>query len=77
VRVVQHKQTRDLYALKYIKMEAVGGERGPALVSVVEMAGIDVLPQMDHPFVVSLRYAFQDDGNCFSVLDLILGRDLR
>ena len=34
-------------------------------------------PQIDHPFVVNLRYAFQDDENCFFVLDLMLGGDLR
>lgn len=33
--------------------------------------------QIDHPFVVNLRYAFQDDENCFFVLDLMLGGDLR
>lgn len=35
------------------------------------------LPQIDHPFIVNLRYAFQDDENCFFVLDLMLGGDLR
>jgi hypothetical protein len=35
------------------------------------------LTQIDHPFVVNLRYAFQDDENCFFVLDLMLGGDLR
>jgi serine/threonine kinase 32 len=35
------------------------------------------LHQVDHPFVVNLRYAFQDDENCFFVLDLMLGGDLR
>lgn len=34
-------------------------------------------PQIDHPFIVNLRYAFQDDENCFFVLDLMLGGDLR
>jgi serine/threonine kinase 32 len=34
-------------------------------------------PQVDHPFIVNLRYAFQDDENCFFVLDLMLGGDLR
>lgn len=34
-------------------------------------------PQIDHPFVVNMRYAFQDDENCFFVLDLMLGGDLR
>ena len=34
-------------------------------------------PQIDHPFLVNIRYAFQDDMNCFLVLDLMLGGDLR
>jgi serine/threonine protein kinase len=33
--------------------------------------------QIDHTFIVNLRYAFQDDENCFFVLDLMLGGDLR
>lgn len=33
--------------------------------------------QIDHAFIVNLRYAFQDDENCFFVLDLMLGGDLR
>jgi hypothetical protein len=33
--------------------------------------------KIDHPFIVNLRYAFQDDENCFFVLDLMLGGDLR
>ena len=38
---------------------------------------IDASWQIDHPFVVNMRYAFQDDENCFFVLDLMLGGDLR
>ena len=34
-------------------------------------------PLVEAPFVVNLRYAFQDDENCFFVLDLMLGGDLR
>lgn len=33
--------------------------------------------KVDHAFIVNLRYAFQDDENCFFVLDLMLGGDLR
>ena len=33
--------------------------------------------KVDHPFVVNMRFAFQDDENCFMVLDLMLGGDLR
>jgi len=36
-----------------------------------------LLEEIDHPFVVNMRYAFQDDENCFFVLDLMLGGDLR
>ena len=90
VRVVQHKQTRDLYALKYInktkcvRMKAVANviqER--RLLEEVSLAlpslshSPPTFHQIDHPFVVNLRYAFQDDENCFFVLDLMLGGDLR
>ncbi|KAL4063180.1 kinase-like protein [Scleroderma citrinum] len=73
VRMVQHKQTRELYALKYInkgkcvKMKAVS--------NIIQERRL--LEEIDHPFVVNLRYAFQDDENCFFVLDLMLGGDLR
>jgi len=92
VRVVQHKQTRTLYALKYInktkcvKMKAVSNviqER--RLLEEVRSPILSIKPvqqptcclQVDHPFIVNLRYAFQDDENCFFVLDLMLGGDLR
>ncbi|KAI0343168.1 kinase-like protein [Trametopsis cervina] len=73
VRVVQHKQTRDLYALKYInKTKCV---RMKAVANIIQERRL--LEEIDHPFVVNLRYAFQDDENCFFVLDLMLGGDLR
>ncbi|KAI0285947.1 kinase-like domain-containing protein [Russula aff. rugulosa BPL654] len=59
VRVVQHKQTRDLYALKYInKTKCV---RMKAVANVIQERRL--LEEIDHPFVVNLRYAFQDDEN--------------
>ncbi|ORE18378.1 kinase-like protein, partial [Rhizopus microsporus] len=36
-----------------------------------------ILELLDHPLIVNLRYAFQDDENLFMVLDLMLGGDLR
>ncbi|KAL5531338.1 hypothetical protein ACEPAG_4215 [Sanghuangporus baumii] len=73
VRVVQHKQTRELYALKYInKAKCV---RMRAVPNVIQERRL--LEEVDHPFIVNLRYAFQDDENCFFVLDLMLGGDLR
>ncbi|KAF9489313.1 kinase-like protein [Pleurotus eryngii] len=73
VRVVQHKQTRDLYALKYInKTKCVKMKAVPNVIQERRL-----LEEIDHPFIVNLRYAFQDDENCFFVLDLMLGGDLR
>ncbi|KAH6913280.1 kinase-like domain-containing protein [Coprinopsis sp. MPI-PUGE-AT-0042] len=73
VRVVEHKRTKKLYALKYIdktrciKQKSVG--------NIIQERRL--LEEIDHTFVVNLRYAFQDDENCFFVLDLMLGGDLR
>jgi serine/threonine protein kinase len=36
-----------------------------------------ILEEIDHPLIVNLRYAFQDDENMFMVLDLMMGGDLR
>lgn len=71
--MVQHKQTRELYALKYInKTKCV---KMKAVTNIIQER--QLLEEIDHPFVVNLRYAFQDDENCFFVLDLMLGGDLR
>jgi len=73
VRVVQHKQTRELYALKYInKAKCVKMKAVPNVIQERRL-----LEEVDHPFIVNLRYAFQDDENCFFVIDLMLGGDLR
>ncbi|KAK2463449.1 hypothetical protein APHAL10511_004535 [Amanita phalloides] len=73
VRVVEHKQTKKLYALKYIdKSRCI---RQKAVANIIQERRM--LEEVDHPFVVNLRYAFQDDENCFCVLDLMLGGDLR
>jgi len=70
---VQHKQTRELYALKYInKVKCVKMKAVPNVIQERRL-----LEEIDHPFVVNMRYAFQDDENCFFVLDLMLGGDLR
>ncbi|KNC96698.1 AGC/YANK protein kinase [Spizellomyces punctatus DAOM BR117] len=36
-----------------------------------------ILEEIEHPFVVNLRFAFQDDENMFMVMDLMMGGDLR
>lgn len=73
VRVVQHKQTKALYALKYINKQRIVAQR--AVSNIIQERRL--LEEIDSPFVCNLRYAFQDDENLFMVLDLMLGGDLR
>ena len=100
VRVVEHKKTKKLYALKYIsKQQCVKQKAVANVIQERQLLEEVTLPyhhfadeysiisplsfplsscqQVDHPFVVNLRYAFQDDQNCFFTLDLMLGGDLR
>ncbi|KAF8841244.1 kinase-like protein [Paxillus ammoniavirescens] len=73
VRVVEHKKTKKLYALKYIDKSRCIKQK--AMANIIQERRL--LEEIDHPFIVNLRYAFQDDDNCFFVLDLMLGGDLR
>ncbi|KAI8905694.1 kinase-like protein [Powellomyces hirtus] len=73
VRIVEKKDTKQLYALKYInKMQCIKMRAVPNIFR--ERA---ILEEIDHPFVVNLRFAFQDDENMFMVLDLMNGGDVR
>ncbi|KAI0267671.1 kinase-like protein [Gloeopeniophorella convolvens] len=73
VRVVEHKKSKKLYALKYIDKQQCIKQK--AVANIIQERRL--LEEIDNPFVVNLRYAFQDDDNCFFVLDLMLGGDLR
>jgi len=73
VRVVEHRRSKKLFALKYINKAQCSKQR--AVANVIQERRL--LEEIDHPFIVNLRYAFQDDENCFFVLDLMLGGDLR
>ncbi|GBB98943.1 hypothetical protein RclHR1_03370010 [Rhizophagus clarus] len=73
VRVVQHKHTKILYALKYINKAKCIKMR--AVENIVQERRL--LEEIEYNLVCNLRYAFQDDENLFMVLDLMLGGDLR
>ncbi|KAH9954282.1 kinase-like protein [Russula dissimulans] len=73
VRVVEHKKSKKLYALKYMDKQQCIREK--AVANVIQERRL--LEEVDHPFLVNLRYAFQNDENCFFVLDLMWGGDLR
>lgn len=73
VRVVEKRDTRKLFALKYINKARCIRQR--AVHNTLRERFI--LQEIQHPFVVNLRYAFQDDENMFVVLDLMTGGSLR
>ncbi|KAI8866580.1 kinase C-like protein [Ramicandelaber brevisporus] len=73
VRIVERRDTKKLYALKYISK-----------VDCVKMGGLKnvlrerlLLERLDHPLLVNLRFAFQDTDFLYLVVDLMLGGDLR
>ncbi|KAI8331733.1 kinase-like domain-containing protein [Chlamydoabsidia padenii] len=73
VRVVQHKGTNQLYALKYInKAKCIKMHAVENIISERRL-----LESIEHPLIVNLRYAFQDDEHMFLALDIMAGGDAR
>ncbi|KAI8099543.1 kinase-like domain-containing protein [Halteromyces radiatus] len=72
VRIVEHRETRQLYAMKYINKEEC--IRMDAVRNIIRERTI--LEQLDHPFLCRLRFAFQDNICMYMVTDLMLGGDL-
>ncbi|KAH6582865.1 hypothetical protein BASA61_008276 [Batrachochytrium salamandrivorans] len=73
VRVVQHKGTKCIYALKYIDKAKCIQMR--AVENIIQERRL--LEEIESNFICNMRYAFQDDENLFMVIDLMLGGDLR
>ncbi|KAI8376229.1 kinase-like domain-containing protein [Radiomyces spectabilis] len=72
VRIVRHKQTRRQFALKYIHKDKCIHQRATNHI----LSERRLLETIDHPLIVNLRYAFQDETNLYMALDLMLGGDL-
>ncbi|KAG0190168.1 hypothetical protein DFQ28_002418 [Apophysomyces sp. BC1034] len=72
VRIVEHRESCQLYALKYISKEEC--IQMDAVRNIVRERMI--LEQLDHPFLCRLRFAFQDSEYMYMVTDLMLGGDL-
>ncbi|XP_076436940.1 serine/threonine-protein kinase 32A-like isoform X2 [Babylonia areolata] len=73
VCIVQKKDTKKMFAMKYMNKAMCA--RHSAISNVVRE--LDMLTRLDHPFIVNLWYAFQDEEDMFMVVDLFLGGDLR
>jgi serine/threonine protein kinase len=67
VRIVERRDTKVLYALKYIsKHDCIQMD---AVRNVIRERVM--LEQLDHPFICRLRFAFQDDEYMYMVMDLM------
>ncbi|KAJ3371649.1 hypothetical protein HDU91_005041 [Kappamyces sp. JEL0680] len=73
VKAIEDKKTKKRYALKFINKNHCIEEKSTTLIFKERI----MLQEMCHPFIISLRYAFQDDEHLFMVLELALGGDLR
>jgi serine/threonine kinase 32 len=71
--LIQDKKTKKQYALKYINKAQCIKEDSTMLIFRERM----MLQEFQHPFIVGLKYAFQDDENLFIGLELARGGDLR
>ncbi|CAJ0902021.1 7191_t:CDS:2 [Entrophospora sp. SA101] len=73
VRIVERRDNKKLYALKYISKEEC--IRMDALRNVLRERLM--LEELDHSLVCNLRFAFQDDDYMYMIMDLMMGGDLR
>lgn len=67
VRIVERRDSKKLYALKYISKEEC--VRMDALRNVLRERLM--LEELDHPLVCNLRFAFQDDDYMYMIMDLM------
>ncbi|KZV72738.1 kinase-like protein [Peniophora sp. CONT] len=73
VQVIEHKPTKAVYAVKYVNKAKC--MRSRAVQHILQERRL--LEKINHPYAVNLRFAFQDDENCFFVLDFMSGGSLR
>lgn len=72
VCIVKKKDTRQMYAMKYMNKLQIIEKRAVDNV----FREIHILKALDHPFLVNVWFAFQDEEDIFLVIDLMLGGDI-
>ncbi|XP_002734485.1 serine/threonine-protein kinase 32B-like, partial [Saccoglossus kowalevskii] len=73
VCIVQKKDTKKMFAMKYMNKTAC--IKKDAIKNVLKEQ--EILQTLEHPFLVNLWFTFQDEEDMFMVVDLLLGGDLR
>jgi len=71
VMKVRHKKTKKIYAMKMLEKDYI--RKHDQVLNIFTERGI--LAQIDHPFIVSLQYAFQSRTKLYFVMDYCSGGD--
>ncbi len=72
VYLVEKKDTKERYALKVLRKSQLIGQN----LMKYAVTERNILAVTDHPFVVKLNYAFQDESRLFMIMDYYPGGDL-
>ena len=72
VLLVKHKKTEKYYAMKILKKESIR-KLGQVAYTLAERR---ILERMQHPFIVRLKYAFQDSKRLYFVMNYCHGGEL-
>ena len=70
---VKYKKTNQSYALKEMSKRKILDKKSEKSINN-EML---ILKKLNHPFIVNMHYAFQDNDNLYLVIDFLPGGDLR
>ncbi len=70
---VLFKKNQKLYALKEMKKVIIIDKKCVKNIKTER----EILSKLNHPFIVNMKYAFQDYENLYLVLDYLVGGDLR
>jgi serine/threonine protein kinase len=70
---VQSKKYKKQYALKEMSKAKIIDKKSEKSIKYER----ELLSRLKHPFIVNMKYAFQDYENLYLVMDLLTGGDLR
>ena len=70
---VQYKKTKETFALKEMSKLKIIDKKSEKSINSERT----FLAKLNHPFIVNMHYAFQDNDNLYLVMDMLSGGDLR
>ena len=70
---VQYKKTEEYFALKEMSKRKILDKKSEKSINGERK----FLSMLNHPFIVNMHYAFQDNDNLYLVMDMLSGGDLR